>query len=154
MGERVQLDAVRIRREALYEAVVGLEDALTTPVGDGHKWRLRVAMAVDHAAVRIEEHAQQTEAKGGFLEKVLIEEPRLQRKINQLKVDHERLEKEVDALRTAVSLVDDDAVPDQSTSIRNRAIELLGQLTRHRQRGADLIYEAYQVDIGGTGATA
>ena len=28
--------------------------------------------------------------------------------------------------------------------------KLLGQLTRHRQRGADLIYEAYQVDIGGT----
>jgi predicted RNase H-like nuclease (RuvC/YqgF family) len=129
---------------------VGLEDALTTPVGDGNKWRLRVAMAVDHAAMRIEEHARQTEAKGGFLDKVLSEEPRLQRRINQLKVDHERLEKEVDALRTAVSLVDDVDVEKHSTAIRNQAVELLGQLTRHRQRGADLIYEAYQVDIGGT----
>ena len=154
MGERVQLDAVRIRREALYEAVVGLEDALTTPVGDGHKWRLRVAMAVDHAARRIEDHAEQTESKGGFLDKVLAEEPRLQRRVNQLKVDHERLEKEVDALQNAISLVDDAEVPEQATSIRNQAIELLGHLTRHRQRGADLIYEAYQVDIGGTGGTA
>lgn len=148
MADRVQLDAVRTRREALYEAVVGLEDALATPIGDGSKWRLRVAMAIDHATIRIEEHAKQTEAKGGFLERVIQEVPRLQRRVNQLKVDHERLEKEVDALRLSVSLVDDDKVPDQAVNIRNQAIELLGQLTRHRQRGADVIYEAYQVDIG------
>lgn len=148
MADRVQLDAVRTRREALYEAVVGLEDALATPVGDGKKWRLRVAMAVDHATIRIEEHAKQTEAKGGFLDKVLQEVPRLQRKVNQLKVDHERLEKEVDALRLAISLIDDEKVPQEAVNVRNQAIELLGQMTRHRQRGADLIYEAYHVDIG------
>ena len=148
MADRVQLDAVRTRREALYEAVVGLEDALATPIGDGSKWRLRVAMAIDHATIRIEEHAKQTEAKGGFLERVIQEVPRLQRRVNQLKVDHERLEKEVDALRLSISLVDDDKIPGQAVGIRNQAIELLGQLTRHRQRGADLIYEAYQVDIG------
>ncbi len=150
MADIDQLDAIRTRREALYQAAVGLEDALTTPVGDGPKWRLRVAMAVDHAAARIEEHARQTESSGGFLDSVLGEAPRLQRRIDQLKVDHERLEKEVDALRMAVSLVGDDEVADEAPNIRNRAIELLGQLTRHRQRGADLIYEAYQVDIGGT----
>lgn len=148
MADRVQLDAVRTRREALYQAVVGLEDALQTPVADGTKWRLRVAMAIDHAAIRIDEHAQQTESKDGFLERVVQEVPRLQRRVNQLKVDHERLEKEVDALRIAVSVVDDADIPEQASTIRNQAIELLGQLTRHRQRGADLIYEAYQVDIG------
>ncbi len=148
VADRVQLDAVRTRREALYEAVVGLEDALATPIGDGAKWRLRVAMAIDHATIRIEEHAKQTEARGGFLDQVMQEEPRLQRRVNQLKVDHERLEKEVDALRLSVSMVDDDRIPDKAVGIRNQAIELLGQLTRHRQRGADLIYEAYHVDIG------
>lgn len=148
MADRVQLDAVRTRREALYEAVVGLEDALATPVGDGAKWRLRVAMAIDHATIRIEEHAKQTEAKGGFLDRVIKEVPRLQRRVNQLKVDHERLEKEVDAIRLAISLVEDSKIPEEAVNIRNQAIDLLGQLTRHRQRGADLIYEAYQVDIG------
>ncbi|MGH1489227.1 MAG: hypothetical protein ACRBK7_07510 [Acidimicrobiales bacterium] len=148
MADRVQLDAVRTRREALYEAVVGLEDALATPVGDGARWRLRVAMAIDHATIRIEEHAKQTEAKGGFLDQVIQEVPRLQRRVSQLKVDHERLEKEVDALRHIVSMVADDEIPGQAVDIRNRALDLLGQLTRHRQRGADLIYEAYQVDIG------
>jgi predicted RNase H-like nuclease (RuvC/YqgF family) len=105
-------------------------------------------MAIDHATIRIEEHARQTEAKDGFLERVVKEVPRLQRRVNQLKVDHERLEKEVEALRHSLTLVDDANIPEEAHNIRNQAIELLGQMTRHRQRGADLIYEAYQVDIG------
>ena len=36
-------------------------------------------------------------------------------------------------------------------AMRDRLLALLGTLARHRQRGADLVYEAYAVDIGGTG---
>jgi hypothetical protein len=32
---------------------------------------------------------------------------------------------------------------------RRHALELMAALVRHRQRGADLVYEAYSVDIGG-----
>ena len=38
---------------------------------------------------------------------------------------------------------------DDVTRIRELGTRLLGALVRHRQRGADLVYEAYQVDIGG-----
>ena len=34
---------------------------------------------------------------------------------------------------------------------REACIRLLGRLVRHRQRTSDLIYEAYAVDIGGSG---
>jgi hypothetical protein len=34
-------------------------------------------------------------------------------------------------------------------AIRDLGTTLLGHLARHRQRGADLVYEAYQADIGG-----
>jgi hypothetical protein len=34
-------------------------------------------------------------------------------------------------------------------AVRELAIALLAKLSRHRQRGADLVYEAYQTDIGG-----
>jgi hypothetical protein len=34
-------------------------------------------------------------------------------------------------------------------AVRERGTRLLGHLVRHRQRGADLIFEAYQTDIGG-----
>jgi hypothetical protein len=34
-------------------------------------------------------------------------------------------------------------------TVRDRGTALLGQLVRHRQRGSDLIYEAYSAEIGG-----
>ena len=44
-------------------------------------------------------------------------------------------------------LADDEAVEAH----REACIQLLGRLVRHRQRTSDLIYEAYAVDIGGSG---
>jgi len=38
---------------------------------------------------------------------------------------------------------------DQVDAIRAHGTALLARLARHRQRGADLIHEAYEVDIGG-----
>jgi len=34
-------------------------------------------------------------------------------------------------------------------SVRDLGTALLGRLVRHRQRGSDLVFEAYEVDIGG-----
>ena len=33
--------------------------------------------------------------------------------------------------------------------MREHGTTVLGRIVRHRQRGADLIYEAYATDIGG-----
>jgi hypothetical protein len=33
--------------------------------------------------------------------------------------------------------------------IRDLGTLLLGVLVRHRQRGSDLVYEAYELDLGG-----
>jgi hypothetical protein len=33
--------------------------------------------------------------------------------------------------------------------VRNLGTLLLGRLVRHRQRGSDLVFEAYEFDIGG-----
>lgn len=146
-----QLAAIRVRREAIYQAITGLEDALAGPIGNAGRWRLRVAMAVDHAVARITEHVSQTEEPGGFLDQVMSETPRLASRVAQLRVDHERLEKSVDALRQSLADVHDHDVADRANEIRNQAVDLLGQLARHRQRGADLVYEVYHVDIGSTG---
>ena len=34
---------------------------------------------------------------------------------------------------------------------REEVTTLMGQLVRHRQKGTDLVYEAYDVDLGGSG---
>lgn len=148
MAHHTHLDAARIRRESLYQALVGLEDALSTPIGDGARWRLRVAMAVDHAANRVAEHSETVEAPDGFLQQVEVESPRLSCRIQRLRTDHEQLEKDVHALKVALSEISDRDVASRGSSLRNQALAFLGLLAAHRQRGADLIYEAYQVDIG------
>ncbi len=143
MGDRGQLEAVHTGSESLFEAVLGLEDALATPIGDRPKWRLRVAMAADHAANRLSEHT--IESERGFLHGLEHEAPWLARRVNQQTVEHERLQKEVDALRVAIASVDD--CPDRATQIRAQALELLTQITKHRQRGADLACEAQAVAV-------
>jgi hypothetical protein len=50
--------------------------------------------------------------------------------------------------------VEDKLAPDPedaewSERLRSVLTSLLVALARHRQRGADLVYEAYAVDIGG-----
>lgn len=148
MADQTHLDAARVRRESLYQALVGLEDALSTPIGDGARWRLRVAMAVDHAANRLDEHIHSTEAFDGLLQQVESDSPRLACRTRRLRSDHERLEKGIHALKVALAEISDDDVADRGTAIRTEALDFLGLLAAHRHRGADLIYEAYQVDIG------
>jgi hypothetical protein len=145
-----QLEAVRVRRESLYQALVGLEDALSTPIGHRDRWRLRVAMAVDHAANRLEEHVWETEAPDGLLIQVVNEYPRLACRAARLRDDHAELEKEIRELRTTLAEIDDADIEARGDSLRHQALQFLGHLAVHRQRGADLIYEAYNVDIGGS----
>ncbi len=154
MPESTELASIQRRREALFEAVIGLEDALASPIGDHERWRLRVAMAVDHAVARISEHVAQTEGPGNILDEIVSVAPRLDRRVTQMKVDHENLEKAAHGLALAVAdLTPDDGASagrseDRAIAVRNRAVDVMGQIARHRQRGADLLYEAYSVDLG------
>ncbi|MEL7156054.1 MAG: hypothetical protein AAFN30_05580 [Actinomycetota bacterium] len=145
----IRLDAARVRRESLYQALIGLEDALSTPIGDGERWRLRVAMAVDHAVNRVAEHVESSESDDGLLVQVAADSPRLRCRIDRLKSDHDQLEKDAHQLSVALADLSDADVPARGPQLRNQALEFLGLLASHRQRGADLVYEAYQVDIGG-----
>jgi hypothetical protein len=143
-----ELDAVRIRREALYQAMIGLEDALQTPIGDSERWRLRVIMAVEHATNRIQEHVREVEASGGFLDQVTTDHPRLVGRTDDLRHEHARLMSDAEKLRLALTDIEPIEVREREASLRSQALGLLGLLARNRQRGADLIYEAYLVDIG------
>ena len=148
MADRTHLDASRVCRESLHLALVGLEDALSTPLGEGARWRLRVAMAVDHAANRVEEHVATSEAGDGLLNQVVSDAPRLSCRTARLRRDHVHLEQQVHGLKVALSEIADDDVAVRGLSVRDQAMEFLSLLATHRQRGADLFYEAYLVDIG------
>jgi hypothetical protein len=50
-----------------------------------------------------------------------------------------------------IDVVELERIAEEAGAVRDDAMSLLTAVARHRQRGADLIYEAYQVDVGGTG---
>jgi hypothetical protein len=79
-------------------------------------------------------------------EQIRTDAPRLDGKLRRLGREHLSLSAEIDGLFEELAIADDEP---RLLGLRERVTALLAQLARHRQRGADLIYEAYQRDVGG-----
>jgi hypothetical protein len=89
-------------------------------------------------------HVEVTEAPGGLYEEILEIAPRLANKIARFKREH------IVIARAIVSAHDDlRSDGDTPADLHARLVHLHEMLSRHRRRGADLVYEAYHVDIGG-----
>jgi len=76
--------------------------------------------------------------------------PRLGPAVERLRDEHRTISRELAQLAEAMQK---GPVGDAATWIneqRDQCVTVLGRLTRHRQRGADLTYEAY-ADVGGDG---
>jgi hypothetical protein len=148
------LEAVRGQRRSLRRALVAVEDALAAPVhGDASgaqelAWAATLREAVEHLAEVFALHVEVTEGPGGLYEDLLDATPRLDNTVRRFKAEHQAVTGilTTELARLTAKLDGGDADLEQS---RRRLTRLLGRLVRHRQEGADLIYEAYEVDIGG-----
>jgi hypothetical protein len=141
------LDEARVRRVRLRGAMDALEGALAAPaVGRATDWWSAVLACLESLRTALQRHVAETEADGGLLTQVLTEVPRLANAVYRLRQDHVELSDKVEAL-----LVRPQPQNGDSGEIRDAGLSLLGQLARHRQRGADLLYEAYSIDVGGGG---
>jgi hypothetical protein len=147
VAARTELHAVRVRRAELREALDGLERALAAPAaGRAVIWGEAVHAAVSGIADDFSAHVDVTEGPGGLHQAILAGDLRLANAVSALTAEHEQIAAEIAAL------VADSAAPvgaGDVDGLRERGTSLLGHLVRHRQRGADLIYEAYATDIGG-----
>jgi len=143
------LERVRAQRAELGESMAALDAALDLPVGLGTTWRGRVRAALTELAHDLRDHVELTEAPGGLYDDILAKAPRLSRKVDEQKAEHAALLVEVERLLQER----DDGMPDAEAVAAHReaATKMVGMLIRHRQRGSDLTYQAYQVDIGGMG---
>ncbi|WP_203864695.1 hemerythrin domain-containing protein [Plantactinospora endophytica] len=134
---------VRRRRAALRSEIQFLEQALAAPARDPG-WRPRVRSSLGGLRGAFAEHMVVTEGPDGLYAELLDHAPRLARGVHVLIREHVAVVATMAALQRRVDL------PEIGVSeLRNRATDLLRELSRHRQRGADLVYEAYQTDIGG-----
>lgn len=129
------------RRRELGAAMAELELAVAAPMADP-RWRGHVGEALEEVADAFRVHCEEVERPDGMFEEVLTEAPRLDRSVDWFRADHERLYAGIDEMTGAVAAAEPQAVREGLTN-------LLADLVRHRQRGADLVYEAYSVDIGG-----
>ena len=137
------VDAARSRRVSLHSLLVDLEAAIAAAApGRETAWTADVRAALDRLAPVFAEHVRATEAPDGLFDKVRRRAPRLDHQVRVLTADHQTITAEVDSAKAAL---------DQDVAgAREAVLSLLARLARHRQLGADLVYEAYAVDLGGS----
>ncbi|HEY9377890.1 MAG TPA: hemerythrin domain-containing protein [Jiangellaceae bacterium] len=141
------VDLARTRRAELLAAITALESALAAPAG-APVWVARVQARLDQLAGAFDDHVQATEGPDGMYADILRSAPRLRFGVDRLATEHDEIGVAIDALNKLIDGLTD-AGPDDVGRIRNDGVRLLARLVRHRQRGADLVFEAYAQDIGG-----
>jgi hypothetical protein len=124
-----------------------VEQALASPyrTGDG-RWADQTRAALAELAGDLREHITITEGPDGLYLALERHAPRLSGPVEQLRGEHVDIAGALDDLLTA--LAEAEAEPDVDV-VRRGGTELLVALMHHRQRGADLVFEAYELDIGG-----
>jgi hypothetical protein len=132
---------VRARRERLRRELMDLEQVLSGPVTDTDSWTQLALGAAASMHDTLREHVEETEAPEGMLAQVARDAPWLEGRLEQLRGEHARL---LDAAEQLEETVRRSASPQQ---IRDVGLNLIQQVSRHRQLGTDLLYDAYMVDI-------
>jgi hypothetical protein len=144
--EQVFMTTLRQRRADLRESINALEHALAAPAPTRlGAWIQRVNAALVELSSDFRDHIDITEGPGGLYPAVLAAAPRLSNALTRLTREHVEIKSTVDDLLARV----DEPDLDEVDRIRDLATALLGRLVRHRQRGSDLVWEAYAVDLGG-----
>jgi hypothetical protein len=141
------LETARRRRVALHDALVRLETEISSP-GRGREgeWAGDVTKALANLHVAFDEHIEATERPGGLYEEILENSPRLAGQVRRLQDEHPTIRDAIDEAIERVSGPIDDEDLDE---IRDGLQLMMGHVVKHRQRGADLVWEAYNLDIGG-----
>ncbi len=134
------LAAARRHRVELLDTIHAFERALAVPAADP-AWRPRVNRQLDRLRDAFADHVTLTEGVGGLYAGLLGDAPRLANAVHVLVDEHQAIG------GTLGTFIDEPDIDPER--LRAWAGTVLHDLSRHRQRGADLIYEAYITDIGG-----
>jgi len=143
---RGQWEALVRQRAELRESMSALELALSGPVaGDQGRWSERVHVALVELSGDIRGHITFTEGPAGLYVDVLATAPRLSGAVDGLTGEHGEVTALLDDLLARTTPPSREDVHQ----VRELGTTLLGRLVTHRQRGSDLVYEAYELDLGG-----
>ena len=146
LGESTpRVETARARRHSLITAMSRLEAVIASPAA-AEGWLGAVAVALDEVRLAFEEHVDVTEGSDGLLPEILQIAPRFATEIELIKAEHEGIGEALDVAGLTIDSVLEIGSEDPQP-VRGRVVTLLGRLGLHRQRGADLVYDTYNVDI-------
>ncbi|HUP85894.1 MAG TPA: hypothetical protein VM143_09530 [Acidimicrobiales bacterium] len=140
-----RLEEARQHRAGLRAAVGAVESALSSAArGRVKAWSVELREELASLSESLDAHIESTEAPDGLLADIAAAVPRLAHRVERTRADHTVLRAALATAAAALPDGDDDGdVPDA----RTRVVELLTAIVHHRHLGADLVYEAYNVDI-------
>jgi hypothetical protein len=149
------LESALHRRAELHESMLMLRRSLSTSgPGEQAAWTMQVSARLVELQSDFLDHLAVTEGSDGLYQEILNNAPRLARAAHRLLREHRvilseltNLGSELANLGTAVA--EADVEPQHAETVRQYGLRLLDALERHQQRGADLVFEAYQTDLGG-----
>ena len=136
------LRAAAQKRIELKQAISEVENA-TASASARPDWRPRLAAALGDLNEALLRHVEEVEGSEGLLAELMTKAPRLSRRIEEVRDEHPQL---CHQATKVIDSLDDEAKVDV---IRADVLDLLSAIARHRQAGADLVYEGYEVDLGG-----
>ncbi len=145
------LSEARARRATLHDALVHLEMAISSPAaGRIPEWTAHVVKELTGVRDAFNQHVIVTEKPGGLYEEIITRAPRLAGTVTRLKGEHPEITTEIEQVLERLGAVEIGSDGWPLESARDDLQRFIGTVIRHRQRGADLVWEAYNVDIGGT----
>jgi DNA-binding GntR family transcriptional regulator len=142
-------DDAKHRRADIYQAILALERAAARPAAArDEQWVTGVIEALAQLEREIVEHIENTERPDGLFDEIIDIAPRLSHNVQLLRDEHPEMLEAASTLRARLTTepVRDARSVDET---RDEIQRLLGRLVKHRQHGADLMWEAYNRDIGG-----
>jgi hypothetical protein len=137
------VERARGSRRGLQAALVQLED-VASAAGDTDSWAMRVEAALRKVRAALDHHVAATEADDGLLADAVRQEPRLAHRADVLRREHVELYAAIDEQLRRTSRLRARA---EMAAAQERVIQLLAAFSRHRHRGAELVYDAYATDI-------
>lgn len=139
-------EVVRVHRERLRAAEERLTSAAGAPSpGRLDLWWPAVRHAIDQVIEAFDRHVESTEGAGGLLAEIAEAAPHLSNEIDHLRADHRHITEALSALRGRPA----PRTETEVEPVRSAILEVLSALARHRFSGSDLLWRAYQIDIGG-----
>lgn len=125
------------------KALDRMEQALALPA-QRPNWVGAVEDTLKTLNAELEAHAAEVERPGGLYSGILGEAPQLSDRVDLLRREHGHMATSIAETLEFVSRAED------VEEARRRGLALMGLFVRHRHHGADLLYDAYDLEIGGS----